>query len=274
MPSDPARTDAPGDVAPGPDAERAGPPPADPSLEITDPPDAMVHEPEPAPRPPDVVDVREEPRHGEDVGEPDAEAYSTGSVPVLVDGWDGVRRRHRRQTLTFLGAFALVIVVGLLAWLTYLGWVPWPFGGAVNVTQTACTRSEPLPPKKITLRVYNGSERRGLAGQVAVQLKAFGFNVQETGNDPLEAKLRTPIEIRHGDSGDLAALTTTAYLSGRVRDVVDDRLSDSVDVVLGPAFTRVHTRREVAQALAGLTPRLPLTCPRGSSPPASGTTAP
>ncbi len=226
---------------------------------------------EPWDNPPD--DVRE-PRHGEDAGEPDAEAYSTGSVPVLVGGWDGVRRRHRRQTLTFLGAFALVIVVGLLAWLTYLGRVPWPFGGAVNVTQSACTRSKPLPPKKITLRVYNGSERRGLAGQVAAQLKAFGFNVQEAGNDPLEVKLRTPIEIRHGSSGDLAALTTTAYLSGRVRDVVDDRLSDSVDVVLGPAFTRVHTRREVTQALAGLTPRLPLTCPPGSSPPASGTTAP
>ena len=235
--------------------------------------DDTIDEPVDDPPADPFEDTREAPVDDAGVDPSPAEPYSTGNVPVLVPGgWDGARRRHRRQTLTFLGAFLLVLGLGVVAVLTYVGRIAWPFGGTVDLTQGTCTHSQPLPPKKIVLRVYNGSDRKGLAGQVAAQLEAFGFTVQETGNDPLEVKLRTPIEIRHGDSAELAALTTTAYLSGRVRDVRDDRLSDTVDVVLGPTFTHVHTRREVGKALAALTPRLPLTCPAGASPtPSAGT---
>jgi hypothetical protein len=199
---------------------------------------------------------------------PPGDEYGTGGVEVVPvkGGWDAVRRRHRRQTLTFLAAFLLVLGVGFVAWLTYSGVVPWPFGGKVNAAQSVCSRSKPLPPQQITLRVYNGSTRRGLAASVSAQLKAYGFNVQDTGNDPLEAKLRTAIELRHGDSGKLAVLTVRAYLAGKVRDVRDDRQADTVDVVLGPSFTHVHTRREANRALAALAPQLPMTCPAGVTP--------
>jgi LytR cell envelope-related transcriptional attenuator len=253
--------DAPGHHAAGYDPPGYDPPGYDPPG--YDPPGYDARPDQPSGNEPPGYEPRPDPSTGQ---------YGTGSVPVLVEGgWEGVRRRRRRQTLTFLGAFAAVIVVGFLAVLTYIGHIPWPFDGKVNTAQSVCTRSKPPPPKRISLRVYNGSTRKGLAKQVAAELKAFGFTIQDTGNDPLEAKLRTPIEIRHGDSGDLAALTTTAYLNGKVRDVRDDRQADSVDVVLGPSFTRVHTRREVSRALAALTPSLPLTCPPGASPPASAT---
>src|SRR3954451_25358981 len=197
------------------------------------------------------------------------ERYSvTGGSTVIrhqdeVDGWTKARRRHRRQTLTFVSGLAGVLVLGLLAYMTFLGDISWPFGGKVDVTANLCTRSKPLQPSKITLRVYNGSDRKGLAVQVTRQLQAFGFAVEDTGNDPLEAKLTTPLEIRHGENGVLAAKTTQAYLIGKVHEVVDDRQSESVDVVLSKSFTRVKTRKEVAAALVALTNTLPKNCPPG-----------
>ncbi len=189
-----------------------------------------------------------------------------------VDGWVKAHRRHRRQTLTFAAGLGFVLVVGLLAYMTFLGRIAWPFGGKVDVNANLCTRSKPLPPKTITLRVYNGSGRNGLAMQVTRQLQAFGFVVEDTGNDPLEAKLTTPIEVRHGDTGVLASKTTAAYLVGKVHDVVDDRQSESVDVVLGKTFSRVKTRKEVTAALVALTSTLPETCPAGATP--SGSPSP
>jgi hypothetical protein len=207
-----------------------------------------------------------------------AEAYppTAGSNVVRydneVDGWTKARQRHRRQTLIFASGLAGVLVLGLLAYMTFLGHISWPFGGKVDVTANLCTRSKPLQPSKITLRVYNGSNRKGLAVQVTRQLQAFGFAVEDTGNDPLEAKLTTPIEIRRGENGVLASKTTQAYLIGKVHEVVDDRQSESVDVVLSRNFTRVKTRKEVAAALAALTNTLPKTCPPGVT--QSGSTAP
>ena len=180
-----------------------------------------------------------------------------------VDEWDKARRRHRRQTVTFAGSLALVLVVGLLAYLTFLGRIPWPFGGKVNTAVSLCKPSKPLAPKTVSLRVYNGSDRKGLATAVTKQLQAFGFVVEDTGNDPLESKLKTPIQVRHGDTGGLGARTVAAYLVGKVEDVVDDRQSESVDVVLGPSFTRVKTRKEVTASLAALSASLPPTCPPG-----------
>jgi hypothetical protein len=149
----------------------------------------------------------------------------------------------------------------------YTGRVAWPFGGRVNVSADVCTPSKPLPPKQIHVRVYNGSSRAGLAKSVAAQLKALGFVVQETGNDPLEAKVTTAVEIRFGEEGELAGKTASAYFAGKIRQRTDERTNDVVDVVLGPKFTRVNTRREANRVLTGPRSGLPLTCPPGVTPP-------
>jgi LytR cell envelope-related transcriptional attenuator len=194
--------------------------------------------------------------------------YTTGSIPIveIEGGWDAVYRRRRRQTVTFLGGLALVLVVGSIAWLTYAGVVPWPFGGAVKVAQSVCTRSQPLPPKKIAVRVFNGSARNGLASQVSAQLKALGFAVKVTGNDPLEARIKTPVQIRHGANGDIAAATMSAYVVGKVDQEQDDRQDATIDLVLGPSYSRLHTKSELKKSLAAVTATLPLTCPAGVTP--------
>jgi hypothetical protein len=52
-----------------------------------------------------------------------------------------------------------------------------------------------------------------------------------------------------------------------MRQRPDDRTNDVVDVVLGPTFTRVHTRAETTKALHVIAPTLPMTCPAGVTPP-------
>ncbi|HYJ76792.1 MAG TPA: LytR C-terminal domain-containing protein, partial [Kineosporiaceae bacterium] len=207
---------------------------------------------------------------------PVPEQYVTGSVPIveIEGGWERVYRRRRRQTLTFLAGLVGVLVVGFIAWLTYAGVVPWPFGGTVSAAQNVCTHSQPLPPKKISVRVFNGSSRDGLAGDVAGRLKGLGFAVKATGNDPLETKIRTAVEIRHGENGDLAAATMVAYVVGKTKDVQDDRQDATIDLVLGPSFARLHTKAELKKSLAAVTSRLPMTCPLGVTPPSTATPRP
>jgi hypothetical protein len=210
-------------------------------------------------------------------GSDDAEPPGTGSVPLLEEipgGWQAVRRRHRRQTATFLVALLGVLGLGTLAGLMYTGRVAWPFGGRVNVSAQVCTPSKPLPPKQIHVRVYNGSNRSGLAKTVAAQLKSLGFVVQETGNDPLEAKLTTPVEVRFGEEGEVAGKTASAYFAGKIRQRPDDRTNEVVDVVLGPKFARLNTKRETARALAGARKSMPLICPLGVTPPPTPTPTP
>ena len=91
--------------------------------------------------------------------------------------------------------------------------------------------------------------------------------VQETGNDPLEAKVTTAVEIRFGDGGEIAGKTASAYFAGKIRQRRDDRTNDLVDVVLGPKYKRLNTRRETTRALAVARPTMPLSCPQGVTPP-------
>jgi hypothetical protein len=201
----------------------------------------------------------------------------SGGVPLLEEipgGWQAVRRRHRRQTATFLVALLGVLGLGAVAGLMFTGRMAWPFGGRVNVSAQVCTPAKAVPPKRIHLRVYNGSSRAGLARAVAAQLKTLGFVVQETGNDPLEAKVTTAVEIRYGETGELAGKTASAYFAGKIRQRLDDRTNDVVDVVLGPKFTRLNTRSETTRALTGARSTLPLSCPPGVTPPPTPTPTP
>jgi hypothetical protein len=121
----------------------------------------------------------------------------------------------------------------------------------------------------VTLRVYNGSNRSGLARQVSAKLKTMGFVVTDTGNDPLEEPLKDAVEIRYGVGNELAAQTVSAYFAGRNQQTPDERADLVVDVVLGPSFRRVHSRREANRILEKLKPTLPLSCPPGVTPPPS-----
>jgi hypothetical protein len=60
---------------------------------------------------------------------------------------------------------------------------------------------------------------------------------------------------------------------GKVKDVQDDRQDSSIDLVLGPSFSRLHSKSELKKSLAAVTATLPMTCPAGVTPPAPTPTA-
>jgi hypothetical protein len=119
---------------------------------------------------------------------------------------------------------------------------------AAAACSSAATAPPSLAPSTLTLRVYNATDQKGLAGTVAKAHQARGFKVSEIANDRSGRKVTGVGEVRHGPRGDDAAAYVRAYLPGAT-DYQDTRASSVVDVVLGPAFKQVATPDQVAAAL-------------------------
>lgn len=113
---------------------------------------------------------------------------------------------------------------------------------------SAASAPPSLAPSSVTLRVYNATDHKGLAGTVAKALQARGFKVTEIANDRSGRKVTGVGEIRHGPRGDDAAAFVRAFLPGAT-DYQDTRASATVDVVLGPEFKQLATAEQVSAAL-------------------------
>lgn len=90
------------------------------------------------------------------------------------------------------------------------------------------------PNKTITLRIYNSTNRAGLASGVAAELKTRGYKVAKVGDKPMQVKIGTALIIS-GRSGQANAFN----LQRNVPDteyMMDTRKSTTVDVVLGEKF--------------------------------------
>jgi hypothetical protein len=160
------------------------------------------------------------------------------------------RRRQRRQTWTFMVAFMLVLGTGVGALTHYQGVWAWPFADPAPVTPAAaCTDvSTLLPAKSITLHVYNASDKSGLAGRVGADFGKRGFRVDKMDNDPLESKVTTVAMLRYGKDGALAARTVGAHVRGSIARVQDERVGDTVDLVLSGSFA-MRTPDDAARVL-------------------------
>jgi LytR cell envelope-related transcriptional attenuator len=163
----------------------------------------------------------------------------------------GRRGRGRR----LLG---LVVVLLLLAGAGGGGW--WwltqrtPGHVATTAPRPSCPPPSPaptvVPAAQVTVNVYNGTERRGLAATVATELTRRQFRVGKVTNDPLKRKVPGLAEVRASVAGRDAARTLAAHV-GEVVAVPDQRKDASVDLVLGASFKAL---RAPAAAAAALTP--------------------
>jgi len=110
----------------------------------------------------------------------------------------------------------------------------------------------PADPSLVQLRVYNGSNTRGLARTVTEQLRTAGFeSVQSPDNDPLYPAndLRCIGEIRYGPAG-AAAARTVLIVAPCAQLVVDRRVDDSVDLSLGARWEYAEVSDAVTAELA------------------------
>ena len=92
------------------------------------------------------------------------------------------------------------------------------------------------PPKSVRLRIYNATDRGGLARQVGAQFSRRGFTVIKTDNDPQREVVTGTAQLRYGPAGAGAAQLLRAYVI-KAQPVIDDRTDATVDLVIGASYT-------------------------------------
>jgi hypothetical protein len=177
-----------------------------------------------------------------------------------VQGKQKTRRRGRRAwpLVTFVLIFTLI--AGVVWWrvLNDSSEKNDAKGGACSSAQA--TTAADLAPKDVSLRVYNSTNRQGLAGSVGKALQARGLDVLTMANDPTTRDVHGVAEIRYGDPGDAQAHLIKALIPGG-KMVKDTRTDNVVDLALGPKFAKVASKQAVQKALA----RLPSSSSAGSN---------
>lgn len=127
----------------------------------------------------------------------------------------------------------LVVLIGLLAFGAWWGWT--------NLTRPIVAKTEPcvsqsvgseLSTEMVTVRVYNGGRRTGLARSVSAQLTAQGFKVPYAGNTKEEVKATI---IVGANATDPEVLLVAAFFPGSTIRA-DQRVDHSVDVLVGDDF--------------------------------------
>ena len=152
---------------------------------------------------------------------------------VVESGASSSRRSRRRRALITLAVVALMLFFAF--WYAYSYYRA--SGEPTATPVTTCTTTAAAPtPAKITVNVYNATDRNGLAARTATEVRKRGFTVSTVSNDPLAKRVAGTAEVRYGKSGAPASKLVIALVKG-AKAVQDARVDGSVDLVLGEKFT-------------------------------------
>lgn len=189
-----------------------------------------------------------------------------------------VRRRHlhERQAVIFGTLITALAAAALLGLGVYFRVIPAPFDVPIATPSAIdAASSQPCPPDgalpvdytQITVNVYNGTRRPGLAAATAAELAGRGLVVGEQANDP-RGRYGGVVLIRTGPSGVPAAYTVAAMFPGAVV-ALDARGDTTIDVTLGSDFESI-----AAADTSRLDPATPIAPPEGCVPLTSPTPTP
>ena len=119
----------------------------------------------------------------------------------------------------------------------------------------ALAKTAPAAPSAAQIRVLNGTDERGKAGQVSSVLGELGFTkLLPVGNDPVYANgdLSCEGQIRFGQRG-MAAARTLNLIEPCAELIKDDRTDATVDFVVGEKFGELRPTQEARKMLLDLT---------------------
>jgi LytR cell envelope-related transcriptional attenuator len=156
-------------------------------------------------------------------------------------------RRARRPVPALILLVALSVLTLVVWWrVLHRGEEPAEAQGGCQVPTLAAIA---VNPRAVKLRVYNATDRVGLAKAVADQLRKRGFSIATTSNDPLGGNRRVQGvgELRYGPGGANQALMTSLYFPG-IRLAQDPRTDAIVDIAIGPSYKAVATAAQVTKA--------------------------
>jgi hypothetical protein len=160
------------------------------------------------------------------------------------------RTRGRRQLAAWTTAGVVVTATAgtALAWPHHRDATPLVYGGA-PAPAVRCVLTLPNDPSAVRIRVLDGGAPAGLRDSVAAQLDNRKFTVQVGTTDPEPAA--GAAALRYGPAAIGAATVVRAMLHGTVTMTFDpDRRDDTIDLAVGPAFTRFGTPTEINKNLA------------------------
>lgn len=113
---------------------------------------------------------------------------------------------------------------------------------------------------QVTINVYNGTLRTGLAQQIGGEFKNRGFNVNKMDTMPGGKTYDQIAVIAFGPEAVGAAYLVSAYFLVDEAEMQFDikRTSGEVDLIIGTAFQQLATTTEVNQSIAAIgNPPLP-----------------
>ncbi|NAZ87405.1 LytR C-terminal domain-containing protein [Kineococcus indalonis] len=147
-------------------------------------------------------------------------------------------RRQRRQRVVFALVVLLVLAVGGGAALVWTGrWQPGGGSAATPTPTCAPAPEQPLPPpQEVSVVVLNGTDRTGLAGGVAEELRGRGFTVPRVGNAPVDAGPVTA-SVRY-PPGLLPAARAAAARVAEAQ-LVEDPAATAVELTLGDGYQQL-----------------------------------
>lgn len=172
------------------------------------------------------------------------------------------RRKQQRETFVFTVLGSIMVLVALLGIVIGFGIVPFPFfNGFSEKTKIATVGSVPCPlapgdylaPKKSELKVLNGTDRNGLAGDVKKELEALGFVVTNTDNAP-SGESTAPVLIVSGPAGVNAAYTVAEAFPESIIEL-DSRPDPTVTITLGEGYEHVLSKEQFDRATKDRKPK-------------------
>lgn len=178
------------------------------------------------------------------------------------------RRLLERQAVIFGGLITTLLALALVGLAIYFGAVPAPVSVPFSTPDPVDTTiAQPCPPAdatpvpygQITVNVYNGTTRGGLAAATASELESRGLKIAARANDPFGRYFGTVL-VRSGPSGLAQAYTVAALFAGAVVQL-DAREDATIDVTLGPGYDSLRPPAE-----ASLEPGQPIPAPPGCYP--------
>jgi hypothetical protein len=162
----------------------------------------------------------------------------------------------------------VLLAVGTLAVGGWFGWQAVHGGsdGTSSATVRPCVQPThppaPVAAAEVHVRVLNGTNRAGLARQVALQLRARGFRLAGVGNSPRRLAVTT---VQHPATALAGAEAVAEQLPAAQVQVGSVKV---VTLTIGRDFHRLASAQQAAQARAADTRRAsptPSPCPSATS---------
>ena len=160
-----------------------------------------------------------------------------------------VRARSGRRPIPPLIFLLVLALAALGVWWNVLRQDAERRESAAAACSSAAAAIPSLDPATVTVRVLNASDLGGRAGLVADALRDRGFVISEVGNDGSSREVTGKGEVRYGARGRDAARFVSLVQPG-VELYQDTRAHSTVDLVIGPEWSRLASPEAIEEALA------------------------